>query len=160
MVYEEMRGMAERHLRREKPGHTLQPTAVVHEAYLKLVDQRHVTWKNRQEFFAVAAQTMRHLLVDHARRRDAEKRGGGATRISLEEAEASVPRKEADILALDRALAKLGAMSATQAKVIELRYFGGMTVEETAELLGTSASSVARALRLARTWLYRELSAV
>lgn len=159
LVYDEMRRMAEQHLARERSAHTLQPTAVVHEAYLKLVDQKNVTWKNRAQFFAVAAQTMRHLLVDHARRRDAEKRGGSSTRVQLDEADASVSPRDADIIALDRALEKLAALDATQAKVIELRFFGGLTLEETADVLGASASTVGRALRLAKVWLYRELSA-
>ncbi|HYV40572.1 MAG TPA: sigma-70 family RNA polymerase sigma factor [Thermoanaerobaculia bacterium] len=158
LVYDELRRLAERHLSREAPGHTLQPTAVVHEAYLRLVDQKRVTWKNRGHFFAVAAQTMRRLLVDHARRRDAEKRGGTQTRVPLEEAVRSTPPRDADVIALDRALEKLAALDATQARVVELRYFGGLTLDETADVLGTSPSSIGRAFRLAKAWLYRELS--
>jgi RNA polymerase sigma factor (TIGR02999 family) len=163
LVYDELHRLAERHLARERAGHTLQPTAVVHEAYLKLVDQKRVSWKNRGHFFAVAAQAMRRLLVDHARRRDAAKRGGSVTLVPLEAADpADAPKvapKEADVLALDRALEKLAALDATQAKVVELRYFGGLTLDETAEVLGSSASTVGRAFRLAKAWLYRELSA-
>ncbi len=158
LVYDEMRRLAERHLSRERAGHTLQPTAVVHEAYLRLVDQKHVTWKNRGHFFAVAAQAMRRLLVDHARRRDAAKRGGTPARIPLEDADPAAPTRSLDVVALDRALEKLAALDATQAKVVELRYFGGLTLDETAEILGTSPSTVGRAFRLAKAWLYRELS--
>src|SRR5216684_39862 len=142
LVYDELHRLAEQHLLHERPGHTLQPTAVVHEAYLKLVDQKRVTWKSRGHFFAVAAQAMRRLLVDHARARGREKRGGGATRVSLEEADPSIPPKDADVIALDQALEKLAALDATQAKVVELRYFGGLTADETAEVLGTSVATV------------------
>ena len=158
LVYDELRRLAERHLQRERSGHTLQPTAVVHEVYLRLVDQKRVSWKNRGHFFAVAAQTMRRLLVDHARRHDAGKRGGAVTRVPLQEADGATPAREAEVVALDRALKRLAELDALQAKVIELRYFGGLTVEESADVLGTSASSVARAFRLAKMWLYRELS--
>ena len=135
IVYDELHRLAVQHLARERAGHTLQPTAVVHEAYLRLVDQKRVTWKNRGHFFAVAAQAMRRLLVDHARARGREKRGGAATRVSLEEADPSVPPKDADVLALDLALEKLATLDSTQAKVVELRYFGGLTVDETAKFL-------------------------
>jgi RNA polymerase sigma factor (TIGR02999 family) len=159
LVYDELHRLAEQHLLRERAGHTLQPTAVVHEAYLKLVDQKRVTWKNRGHFFAVAAQAMRRLLVDHARSRGREKRGGAATRVSLEEANPSVLPKDADVMALDQALEKLAALDATQARVVELRYFGGLTADETADVLGTSVATVGRAFFLAKVWLHRELSA-
>ena len=159
LIYGELRRLAARSLARESPGHTLQPTAVVHEAYLRLVDQKRATWRNRNQFFAVAAQTMRRLLVDYARRRNAAKRGKSPTRIPLETARAAVPAPETDVLALDRALEKLAALDAHQAKVVELRCFGGLTLEETADVLGTSPSTVSRSFRLARAWLYRELSA-
>jgi RNA polymerase sigma factor (TIGR02999 family) len=159
IVYDELHRLAEQHLVRERAGHTLQPTAVVHEAYLKLVDQKRVTWKNRGHFFAVAAQAMRRLLVDHARARGRQKRGGAATRVSLEEADPSVPPKDADVIALDLALQKLGALDSTQARVVELRYFGGLTADETADVLGTSVATVGRAFFLAKVWLLRELSA-
>ena len=159
LVYDELHRLAERHLARERSGHTLQPTAVVHEAYLKLVDQKRVTWKNRGHFFAVAAQAMRRLLVDHARRHDAAKRGGAMTVVPLEAADPAVSPRETDVLALDRALEKLAALDATQAKIVELRYFGGLTLDETADVLGSSPSTVGRAFRLAKAWLYRELSA-
>jgi RNA polymerase sigma factor (TIGR02999 family) len=158
LIYDELHGRAERYLSQEGPAHTLQPTAVVHEAYLKLVDQKRVTWRNREHFFAVAAQAMRRLLVDHARRRDAQKRGGAATRVPLEEASPSIVPREADVVALDHALEKLAALDARQAKIVELRYFGGLTLDETAVVLGTSPSTVGRAFRLAKAWLYRELS--
>lgn len=158
LVYEELHRLAEQHLLRERAGHTLQPTDVVHEAYLRLLDQKRVAWKNRGHFFAVAAQAMRRLLVDYARARATEKRGGAATRVPLEEADPSVPPKEAAVLALDLALEKLAALDATQSKVVELRYFGGLTVDETAEVLGTSISTVNRAFFLAKVWLHRELS--
>lgn len=158
LVYDALHGLAERYLAQEGSGHTLQPTAVVHEAYLKLVDQKRVTWRNREHFFAVAAQAMRRLLVDHARRRDAQKRGGAATRVPLEEAAPSIVPREADVVALDRALEKLATLDARQAKIVELRYFGGLTLDETAVVLGTSPSTVGRAFRLAKAWLYRELS--
>lgn len=158
LVYDELHRLAEQYLARERAGVTLQPTAVVHEAYLKLVDQKRVTWKNRSHFFAVAAQAMRRLLVDHARSRAAQKRGGGETRVALEEADRIVSPKETDVLALDRALEKLASLDSTQARIVELRYFGGLTLDETAGILGTSASTVGRAFRLAKAWLYRELS--
>ena len=158
LVYDELRRLAARHLSRERPAHTLQPTALVHEAYLKLVDQKRVTWKNRGHFFAVAAQTMRRLLVDHARRLEADKRGSAMTLVPLEAVDAATPAREADLLALDRALEKLASLDATQAKVVELRYFGGLTLEETADVLGASVSTIGRSFRMAKAWLYRELS--
>lgn len=158
LVYGELHRLAEKHLARERAGHTLQPTAVVHEAYLKLVDQKRVTWKNRGHFFAVAAQAMRRLLVDHARARGRDKRGGEATRVSLEEADPEIAPMDTDILALDLALEKLSALDPTQAKVVELRYFGGLTADETADVLDTSVASVGRAFFLAKVWLHRELS--
>jgi RNA polymerase sigma factor (TIGR02999 family) len=159
LVYDELRRLADRYLQRERAGHTLQPTALVNEAYLKLVNQKRVAWKNRGQFFAVASQVMRRLLVDHARRHHADKRGGGVTHVPLEEAQAAAPAREVDVIALDRALEKLAALDATQAKVVELRYFGGLTLEESAEVLGTSRASVVRAFRVARAFLERELSA-
>ena len=159
LVYEELRRLADRYLRRERPGHTLQPTALVNEAYLKLVNQRQVAWKNRGQFFAIASKTMRRLLVDHARKHHADKRGGRVTHVPLDQVEPSTPAREVDVLALDRALERLAALDATQAKIVELRFFGGLTLEESAEVLGTSRASVVRAFRIARAWLERELSA-
>jgi RNA polymerase sigma factor (TIGR02999 family) len=159
LVYDELRRLAEQQLLRERSSHTLQPTALVHEAYLRLVNQSRIDWKNRRHFFAVAAQTMRRLLVDHARRRDAAKRGGEAIRVPLDAESPASPPAETDVIALDRALEKLAALDTTQAKVVELRYFAGMTLDETADVLGASPSTVGRAFRLAKAFLIRELSA-
>ena len=158
LVYDELRRLAELHFRRESAGHTLQPTAVVHEAYLRLVDQSRMTWKNRGHFFAVASQAMRRILVDHARARTAEKRGGGERRVTLEAAEESPePIQEFDLLALDEALTRLKGLDHGQAQIVELRFFGGLSIEETAEAMETSPSSVKREFRSAKAWLYREL---
>jgi RNA polymerase sigma-70 factor, ECF subfamily len=158
LVYDELRRLAERHFRRERVGHTLQPTAVVHEAYFRLVDQTRVTWKNRGHFFAVASQAMRRILVDYARARAADKRGGGEKRVTLASAEAPPePSGEVDLLALDEALTRLKVLDGAQAQIVELRFFGGLSIEETAEALETSASSVKREFRSAKAWLYREL---
>jgi len=158
LVYDELRRLAERHFRRERVGHTLQPTAVVHEAYFRLVDQTRVTWKNRGHFFAVASQAMRRILVDYARARAADKRGGGEVRVTLASAEASPePSGELDLLALDEALTRLKGLDGAQAQIVELRFFGGLSIEETAEALETSPSSVKREFRSAKAWLFREL---
>lgn len=158
LVYDELRHIAQAYLARESGSHTLQPTALVHETYLKLIDQSRVTWKNRGHFFAVAAQTMRRLLVDYARRRGAEKRGGASTRVAFEDVASVTQPRDMDVLALDEALLKLAALDATQAQIVELRYFGGLTLDEIAAATGTSPSTVGRAFRLAKAWLYRELS--
>jgi RNA polymerase sigma factor (TIGR02999 family) len=158
LVYDELRRLAERHFRRERVGHTLQPTAVVHEAYFRLVDQTRVTWKNRGHFFAVASQAMRRILVDYARARAADKRGGGEKRVTLAAVEAALePSGELDLLALDEALTRLKGLDGAQAQIVELRFFGGLSIEETAEALETSPSSVKREFRSAKAWLYREL---
>jgi len=157
LVYAELRRQAARYLAQERPGHTLQPTAVVHEAYLRLVDQRSVSWQNRAHFFGVAAQAMRRLLLDHARARLADKRGGTSIRVPLEAARDAAQPADADVLAVDEALVRLAALDAGQARIVELRYFGGLTLEETAEVLGTSISSVKRSFRSARAFLFREL---
>ncbi len=158
LVYAELRDIAERHFRRERPGHTLQPTAVVHEAYFRLVDQTRVTWKNRGHFFAVASQAMRRILIDYARAREAEKRGGRDTPVTLDVGVASSePVDDMDLLALDEALVRLKALDDGQARIVELRFFGGLSIEETAEAMETSASSVKREFRSARAWLFREL---
>jgi RNA polymerase sigma factor (TIGR02999 family) len=158
LVYTELRGIAERHFRRERPSHTLQPTAVVHEAYFRLVDQTRVTWKNRGHFFAVASQAMRRILIDYARARETEKRGGGETQVTLDVGVASPePVEDMDLLALDEALVRLKALDDGQARIVELRFFGGLSIEETAEAMETSASSVKREFRSARAWLFREL---
>ena len=158
LVYAELRDIAERHFRRERPGHTLQPTAVVHEAYFRLVDQTRVTWKNRGHFFAVASQAMRRILIDHARAHLAEKRGGREMPVTLDVGIASPePVEDVDLLALDEALIRLKALDDGQARIVELRFFGGLSIEETAEAMETSASSVKREFRSARAWLFREL---
>ena len=158
LVYAELREIAERQFRRERAGHTLQPTAVVHEAYFKLVDQTRVTWKNRGHFFAIAAQAMRRILIDHARAREADKRGGGGTQVALDVGIASPePASDLDLLALDEALVRLKALDEPQARIVELRFFGGLSIEQTAEALEISASSVKRDFRSARAWLFREL---
>lgn len=157
LVYGELRRMAGRQLRRERPDHTLQPTALVHEAYLRLVDQRHVDWKDRAHFFGIAAQVMRRILVDHARRRQAHKRGDGAQRLPLEAAEGASGLDDFSVLDVDAALDRLKAMDERLATLVELRAFGGLTVDEVAEVTAVSASTVKRDWRTARAWLIREL---
>jgi len=158
LVYEELRRMAKRHMDRQSPGHTLQTTALIHEAFLRLVDQREAHWQNRAHFFAVAARAMRHILVDYARARPAAKRGGGAKVVSLDEAAVASDERAAEMVALDDALKSLAAVDRRKCQVVELKYFGGLSVEETAEVLKVSPETVARDWRLARTWLLRELS--
>ena len=157
LVYEELRQQAARHLRRERPGHTLQTTALVHEAYLRLVGQREVRWQNRAHFFAICAQLMRRILTDHARRRLAAKRGGSQLRLTLDEASDSAGEGGVDILAVDEALTKLSAIDPQQGRVVELRFFSGLSVEETAEVLGVSARTVKRDWSVAKAWLHREI---
>lgn len=158
VVYAELHRLARRYMRRENAGHTLQTSALVNEAYLRLVDAHRVRWQNRSHFFAVSARIMRQILVDFARARQNLKRGGGARQVSLDEGLAVSPERGADLLALDEALAKLGALSARQGQVVELRYFGGLNEEEVAEVLKVSARTVRNDWSLARAWLYRELS--
>lgn len=158
-IYDDLHAQAARAMRREGGEHTLQATALVHEAYLRLVDQRHVDWKNRAHFFAIAAQSMRRVLVDHARGRLAEKRGGGVEKVTLSDAAVGAHDDDAvDVLALHDALERLAALDPDQARVVELRYFGGMNIDETAEALGISAATVKREWAVARAWLKRELS--
>jgi RNA polymerase sigma-70 factor, ECF subfamily len=160
-VYAELHRQAARAMRRESNEHTLQATALVHEAYLRLVDQRRVVWRNRTHFFAVAAQLMRRILVDHARERKAAKRGGGVQQIALtdvEPAAAPAAQEGVDVLALHEALERLAALDPDQARLVELRYFGGLTIEETAEALDVSAATLKREWAIARAWLRRELS--
>lgn len=159
LVYEELRRQAQRYLRRESPGHTLQTTALVHEAYLRLVDQRTARWESRAQFFGVAAQLMRRILVDHARGHHAAKRGGSAIQVPLEEDTAPAQERDVDLLALDEALTRLAQLDERQAKVVELRYFTGLGIEETAEALGISPATVKREWTMARAWLKRELDA-
>lgn len=155
LVYDELRKMAARHMRRQNPGHTLQTTALVNEAYLRLIDSSQVRWQNRAHFFAVSAQLMRRILVDFARQRQNLKHGGGARKVSLDEALVVSPERGADLLALDEALNRLAALNARQAQVVELRYFGGLSEEETAEALKVSLRTVQRDWNLARLWLYK-----
>lgn len=157
LVYEELRRQARRALRREGEGHTLQATALVHEAWLRLDGQHDARWESRSHFLAVAAQTMRRVLVDHARARRAQKRGGGEVQISLDDAHAAVAPDTVDVLALDDALALLAAMDARKARLVELRYFAGMSIPEAAAALGVSQATVIREWAVARMWLRREL---
>jgi RNA polymerase sigma factor (TIGR02999 family) len=155
-VYAELRRLARGHLLRERREHSLAATALVHEAYLKLVDQRRVRWQNRTQFFAIASQMMRRLLVDHARARAASKRGAHLT-VALEDIEVPSPVREPDVIALDAALEKLATFDRRQARLVELRFFGGLTVDEAAGVLDVAAITAKREWALARTWLYREL---
>ncbi len=159
LVYEELRRRAAGRLRRERQGHTLRPTALVHEAYLRLTGQDRMNWRNRAQFFAVASEMMRRVLVDHARERNAAKRAGGAVRVALDEEVATSKPRDVDVLALDSALEELAAMDARQSRVVELRYFGGLSMEEIAEVLDVSRATVNRDWRFARTWLYRKVAA-
>lgn len=160
LVYQELHRMASRYLTSERSGHTLQSTALVHEAYVRLVDQRLVDWQNRAQFFGLAAQAMRRILVDHARARGRAKRGSDAPRVAMETVEPAAPADTVDpedAVAIDVALNKLQAIDPGQARIVELRFFGGLTVEETAEVLSTSPSTVKREWALARAWLRLEL---
>jgi RNA polymerase sigma factor (TIGR02999 family) len=158
LVEGELRRIAHRYMGGERKGHTLQTTALVNEAYLKLVDEAQVGWQNRAQFLAVAARLMRHILVDHAREVRADKRGGGAHLLPLDEGLDFAPAKSVALVALDDALEALAGFDPRKARVVELRYFGGMTVDETAEVLGVHPDTVARDWRLAKAWLQHELS--
>lgn len=157
LVYEELRRLARRYMAGERAGHTLQTTALVNEAYLRLIDGSQVRWQNRAHFFAVSAQSMRRILVDFARAKRNLKRGGGAEQVSLDEALVVSPERGADLLALDEALERLAALNPRQGRVVELRYFGGLSEEEVAEVLRVSPRTVRSDWSLARAWLYREL---
>ena len=157
MVYSELRSLASRYLRRERIDHTLQPTALVNEAYLRLVDQRSVRWQNRAHFFGVAAQMMRRILVDHAKSHHRAKRGGGARNVSLDEAIGVTDERAAGLVALDEALTRLAELDERKSRVVELRYFGGLSVEETAEVLQVSVNTVLRDWKLAKAWLYNQI---
>ena len=158
LVYDELRRLATNYLRRERGNHTLQPTALVNEAYLKLVDQRNAKWQNRAQFFGISAQLMRRILVDHARQHTAAKRGGSKQqRLSITSAERVVKQPEIDLLALNEALDELTIMDPQQAQIVELKFFGGLSIEETAEVLGISHATVERDWKLARAWLRRQL---
>jgi RNA polymerase sigma-70 factor, ECF subfamily len=157
-VYQELRNMAAKCFQREAKGNTLQPTALVHEAYMKLVDQKAVDWQGRTHFYAVAAQAMRRILVDHARHRGAVKRGGGQKRLQLDDQLLSGFQPNDDILAVDEALSKLAQLDPRQAELVELRFFGGLSVEEAADALGISKRAAEREWTMVRAWLRRELS--
>jgi RNA polymerase sigma factor (TIGR02999 family) len=158
VIYDECRRIASRQLRREDRDHTLDPTALVHEAYLRLVDQRRSTWENRAQFFGVVGQVMRRILVDYARAKHAQKRGGGAVLVSLDvAADQSDDARIADVLAIDEALERLAVQDPDQVRIIELRFFAGLTVEETARVVGRSPRTIKREWSLAKAWLYREL---
>lgn len=161
LIYGELRKLAGRYFRRERPDHTLQPTVLVHEAYLRLVTDRDARWQNRAQFFGVAANVMRRVLVDHARRSGADKRGGGAEKVPLEEGvmvAAAAPGGElAELLNLDEALRKLAEFDPVKARVVELRYFGGLSVEETAEAMNVSAATIKREWRVAKLWLHDQV---
>jgi len=157
LVYAELRRIAARQLGRERVNHTLQPTALVHEMYLRLVDQRQVDWQDRAHFLGVAAQTMRRILVDHARRHDARKRGDGVQCVSIDDAREIAASQEMPLLALDHALDRLSALDPELARIVELRAFGGLTIEEAAHVLKVSPSTAKREWRTAKAWLNREL---
>lgn len=157
-IYEDVRRLALSQLRGERSDHTLQPTALVHEAYLKLIEQRSTDWKDRAHFFAVASRIIRRILVDHAREKNALKRGGGGQRVSLDGVEAVAAGADVDLVALDDALQELATLSERQARIVELRYFGGMTVPEVAAALSMGARSVDREWQAARAWLFCRLS--
>ena len=157
LVYAELRRVAARQLRNERADHTLQPTALVHEVFIRLVDQRKVDWQNRAHFFGVAANVMRRILVDHARRRGASKRGEGVPSVSIDEARDIAASEGMPVLALDQALDRLEKVDAELAKIVELRAFGGLTIEEAAHVLGVSPSTAKRDWRTAKAWLNREL---
>jgi RNA polymerase sigma-70 factor, ECF subfamily len=157
LVYAELRRVAHRRMRDERPDHVLQTTALINEAYLRLIDINRVRWQNRAHFYAVAAQVMRRILVDAARERDARKRGGEISHVVFDEALMPTPERDADLVALDAALAALADVDPRKSQVVELRYFGGLNVEETAEVLSVSVETVARDWRLAKLWLLREL---
>jgi RNA polymerase sigma factor (TIGR02999 family) len=158
LVYGPLRDMAARHLRGEREGHTLQPTALVNELYLKLADQRRVNWNDRAHFFGVAAQVMRRILVDHARRRKAERRGGDLIPVTISAALGVSVAEQVDVLALDEALHALAAIFPQQAQIVELRFYGGLTIDETAAAVGISAATISREWTMARAWLRRAMA--
>ena len=158
LVYEELRRLAHHYMRREHPGHTLQTTALVNEAYFRLVDQKHVHWHNRAHFFAISAQLMRRILIDHARSHQYAKRGGGAHKVSLDEVALVAQEQAADLVALDEALRSLAAIDERKGRIVELRFFGGLSAEETAEALKISPRTVMREWSMAKAWLYRAMN--
>jgi len=158
VVYDELRRQASRYLRRERPGHTLQTTALINEAYLRLVDQKKTRWQNRAQFFGIAAQLMRRILVDHARARHRAKRGGSDIRVSLTDATAATSDETLDLVELDEALNRLAEIDPQQSKIVELRFFSGLNVEETAAALSISPATVKRDWSMAKAWLHREIN--
>jgi RNA polymerase sigma factor (TIGR02999 family) len=158
MVYDELRRIAHRYVQRERHGHTLQTTALVNEAYLRLAGQQKVDWQNRAHFFAVTAQVMRHILIDHARRRRYAKHGGEIQQVPMEDASVMSEQRAAELIALDEALDELAKLDERKGRVVELRYFGGLSLEETAEVLDISLMTVRRDWRAAKAWLYRRMS--
>jgi len=158
LVYAELRRVAARYMRGEQPGHTLQATALVHEAYLRLAGQKEIGWQNRAHFFGVAANIMRRILVDHARAKQAKKRGGSDQKVSFDEAVLVQPEPPQQFLALDEALERLAKRDPRQSRIVELRYFGGLSEEEAAEVLGISVRTVKRDWKMARAWLYQQLN--
>ncbi|MDQ5845517.1 MAG: sigma-70 family RNA polymerase sigma factor [Acidobacteriota bacterium] len=159
LVYDELRRIAHRYMQRERNGHTLQTTALVNEAYLRLAGQQKIQWQSRAHFFAVSAQVMRHILIDHARRRHYAKRGGEASQVQLEDTAAMSQQRAAELVALDDALDELANLDPRKARVVELRYFGGLSLEETAEVLEISVMTVRRDWRAAKAWLFRRMKA-
>lgn len=158
LVHAELRRLARRYMARENPGHTLQTSALINEAYLRLVEQEPVPWQNRAHFFAVAAQLMRHILVDHARRQSYAKHGGGAHNVSLDEAALRLDQRTAEVVALNDALDTLATLDRRKSQIVELRFFGGLTIDETAEVMKISSPTVQREWRAAKAWLRRELN--
>jgi RNA polymerase sigma factor (TIGR02999 family) len=158
LIYAELRRLAHHYMSRERPGHTLQTTALVNEAYLRLVDRKNVHWQNRAHFFAIAAESMRCILVDHARGLAYAKRGGGARKIALDEAMTVSQERAAEVVAVDEALKGLAALDPQQSRIVELRFFGGLTIEETAEVLHLSPATIKREWSTAKAWLHHELS--
>jgi RNA polymerase sigma factor (TIGR02999 family) len=158
LVYKELRRIASRYLRNERSGHSLQPTALVHEAYLRLTKMDKIDWQGRSHFFAISATQMRRILVDHARARDNKKRGSGSDIISIDDAFLPSPERPIEIVALDEALGRLAELDERQSKIVELRFFGGLNEEETGNVLGISTRTVKRDWRLAKAWLYQELN--
>jgi RNA polymerase sigma factor (TIGR02999 family) len=158
LVYEELHRLAHQHLKRERPGHTLQTSALVNEAFVKLIDQKDVRWQNRGHFFAIAAHLMRRILVDHARIRRAAKRGGSASPVSLDDALVISNERSAEVVALDEALTALATVDERKSQIVELRFFGGLSIEETAEVLAVSPGTVMRDWTLAKAWLRREMT--
>lgn len=159
IVYDELRRLAHGYMKNERSDHTLQATALVHEAYIQLVDWKNVSWQNRAHFFAAAAQMMRKILVDHARERNALKRGGGARTIALDDAVSFPDQSNVDLMSLDAALSELESFDPQQAKIVEMRFFGGLTIEETAHAIGVSDSTVKREWQIAKAWLYNRMKA-